>query len=683
MKIDISWLREWCDPQADDEALAERLTMAGLEVERIIPSDDGSGVLELALTPNRADCFSVRGVARELSVLFAADGGAQEGSAARKWPAVPAAGGAQRQLKLAAPEGCPRFAGRVIEGLAPAASTPDYIARRLLASGVRPLHLLVDITNYVMLEVGQPMHAYDIERLEGDLCARWAAPGEALALLDGAEVKLDSDVLVIADQRQAVAAAGIMGGIGSAVSGETDSVLLESAFFAPQAVAGRARRLGLQTEASLRFERGVDPAGQVHALEYATQLVLASAGGRPGPVIDSVDAAHLPQRPPVDLRRDRLAAILGLTLADADVAAILSGLGMQVRSLDRGWRVTPPSFRFDVSREADLVEEVARIHGYGNIPETPARLSARPAPATEQRIDPDRIRALLIDRGYSECVNYSFVDRQAHQAFHPGEPRLELSNPLSGELALLRHSLWPGLLRNCQANRDRGTERLRLFEIGNCFSGEQANIVEKEWLAGLLAGDCLPEQWGTQRRLADFHDGRGDVEAVLALGGLASGFRYEAAEHPVLRPGRSLKVVRGGQTIGWLGELHPRLAHGAAAPGLFALELDAICESRPAAAAAISRFPSVRRDLSLLSPKAVAVGEMLSLVRAEGGGLLRDVVVFDLYEGGKSLPPDTKSIGLGLIFQSISRTLTDPEVESAVASLISLLGSRFGVSVRA
>ncbi len=676
MKIDMAWLREWCDPQAGDEALAERLTMAGLEVDRIARNTGGTGVLELALTPNRADCFSVRGVAREVAALFPVE------IAAREFSAVPAASDTRRELRLTAPEGCPRFAGRVIEGLDPTAQTPDFIARRLTAAGVRPLHLVVDVTNYVMLELGQPMHAYDLERLEGDLCARWAGAGETLTLLDGANLKLDSEVLVIADQRRALAAAGIMGGLGSAVGETTAAVLLESAFFAPAAVAGRGRRFGLQTEASLRFERGVDPAGQVEALELATQLILEASRGNPGPVVDSVDGEHLPRRTPIELRRRRLASLMGLALPDAEVAAMLGKLGMEVQELESGWRVTPPSFRFDLAREADLVEEVARIHGYENIPETPARWSAHPATATEQRVDPDRIRALLIDRGYHECLNYSFVDEETHKTFHAGEPELRLANPLSGELSLLRRSLWPGLLRNYRSNRDRGVLRTRIFEIGTSFSGQPSDIKEEIWLAGLLAGDAMPEQWGSRKRETDFFDARGDLEAILGLSAFASEFRLEAGRHQALHPGRSVRILRDEEGIGWLGELHPRLADGGAAPGIFALRLDAVCASEPAAAAPVSRFPSVRRDLSLLPPQAMATGELLAAVEAAGGALLREVRVFDVYPREQSLNTDKRSIGLGLIFQSISRTLTDREVDDAVAALVSLLERKFEVGVR-
>ncbi|MCY4164625.1 MAG: phenylalanine--tRNA ligase subunit beta [Gammaproteobacteria bacterium] len=678
MKIDLEWLREWCDPQVGEQVLADRLTMAGLEVDRISRSEHGSAVLELALTPNRADCFSVRGVAREVAALFRAK------LSARLPPAAPAACDARRELRLDAPEGCPRFAGRVIEDLQGGAATPDFIARRLVSAGVRPLHLLVDVTNYVMLELGQPMHAYDLARLNGNLCARWARQGETLTLLDGTEAALDSDVLVIADEHQAVAAAGIMGGLSSAVSDRTRAVLLESAFFAPAAVAGRARRLGLQTEASLRFERGVDPTGQAEALELATELIAGAAGGRAGPVVDSKDGARLPQREPIRLRRDRLAALLGLALPDTEVAAMLRGLGMKVRMLKKGWRVTPPSFRFDLDREIDLVEEIARVHGYENIPETPARWSAHPAPSSERQVDVDRIRALLVDRGYCECINYSFLDKETHQAFHAGAPELELANPLSSELSVLRGSLWPGLLRNWRDNRDRGMPRARLFEVGICFSGQANEIIEEKWIAGLLSGDAVPEQWGEGKRRTDFFDARSDVEAMLCLSSFADRFRLEAAPHKTLRPGRSVRILRDAEEIGWLGELHPRLADGGkeTMPKVFALRLDALRESRPAEAVRTSRFPSSRRDLSLLSPQSVPAGEMLAAISAYGGDLLREVFVFDLYEGGKNFQTDTKSVGLGLIFQSISRTLTDQEVDGAVRGVVSLLEKKFGISIR-
>ena len=666
MKIDLDWLREWCDPKVSDEVLAHRLTMAGLEVDGIVPAPGGPGVLELDLTPNRADCFSVRGVAREVAALFEME------IAAREMAAASADSATRRELGLVAPEGCPRFAGRAIEDFNPAAETPEFIRRRLTAAGVRPLHLLVDVTNYVMLELGQPMHAYDLTRLNGDLCARWASRGESLMLLDGTELRLDPDVLVIADERHAVAAAGIMGGQGSAVTKDTSSVLLESAFFAPTAVAGKARSLGLQTEASLRFERGVDPAGQVEALERATELILQSAGGRAGPVIDSLDSKHLPG----------LAAVLGIALADEDVAAMLRRLGMEVGNINTGWKVTPPSFRFDLDCEADLIEEIARVHGYENIPEIPARWSAHPVAATEQQVDPDRLRALLVDRGYYECLNYSFLDAESHQPFHSGEPELELANPLSSDLSVLRRSLWPGLLRNYRANRDRGTQEARLFEIGVCFSGEPEGIHEETWIAGLLAGATMPEQWGVEQRDSDFFDARGDVEAILGLTGRAGDFSIQAGRHSALRPGRAVRVLRGEEEIGWLGELHPSLVNGGSAPKLFALRLDAALQARTPSVADSSRFPAVRRDLSLIAPSWVRVGELLAAVRSNAGELLRDVFVFDLYEGGKSLKINTRSVGLGLIFQSISHTLTDAEVDRALTAVVSLLVEKFGVSVR-
>ena len=676
MKVDIAWLREWCDPEVGDEALAHQLTMAGVEVDAMVSGPDGSPVLELALTPNRADCFSVRGVAREMSALFSAP------LAAAEAPPVPASSDASRELRLAAPEACPRFAGRVIEGLDPAATTPEFIRQRLAAAGERPLHLLVDVTNYVMLEMGQPMHAYDLERLHGNLCARWAEPGESLTLLDGTERKLDSGVLVIADERRAVAAAGIMGGLESAVNAGTSSVLLESAFFAPAAVAGRARELGLQTEASLRFERGVDPSGQVAALERATALIIAAGGGKPGPVIDSRSEGHLPQRAPIALRRDRLAALLGVALPDADVAAMLRRLSLAVADSESGWQVTPPPFRFDLSGEVDLVEEIARVHGYENLPETPARWSAHPSAATEQRVDPGRLRALLVDRGYVECLNYSFLDEASHRPFHSGEPELELANPLSGELSVLRRSLWPGLLRNYRANRGRGTQAARLFEIGVCFSGKPDRIGEETWLAGLLAGGALPEQWGAPPREADFFDARGDVEAVLALASAGGQYEFRAGAHPALRPGRAAAIVRGNEEAGWLGELHPELAGGSPAPQLFALRLDAVLQSRPAQAAEVSRFPAVRRDLSLVAPASAQVAGLLATARSEAGELLREAIVFDVYEDRESLMSSARSVGLGLIFQSISRTLTDAEVDRAVSVVVSRLIEEYGVSVR-
>ncbi|HVJ30315.1 MAG TPA: phenylalanine--tRNA ligase subunit beta [Gammaproteobacteria bacterium] len=634
--------------------------------------------LEINVTPNRGDCFSVLGLARELAARR--DTQLRYTAPEAVQPAI------KDKLKIAlgAPAACPRFAGRVLRGLARDARTPLWMRERLRRAGVRPLQPIVDVTNYVMLELGQPMHAYDLAKLDGRIEARLAQAGEKLTLLDGREVALADDMLVIADARGAVGLAGVMGGKSSAVSETTDSVFLESAFFAPAAIAGRARRLGLHTDASLRFERGVDPAGQVRAIERATELLLAICGGEAGPVSDVTHRAGLPKRPPVTLRRERLHAVLGVEVPAKRVATILDRLEMKTKSMAAGWRVTPPPFRFDIAIEEDLIEEVGRMFGYDAIPSTPGEVVEQLGVATEHTVDADEIADLLAARGYAETITYSFIDPALDALVKPGSPPVELANPIASDMAVLRQSLWPGLISAARLNVTHQRQRLRLFELGPQFAAAERGVAQTAVVAGLALGTRAAEHWDGASPEVDYFDVKGDVEAVLRLTGAGAEFRFEAATHPALSPGRTARIVRGDRTVGWIGALHPELAKRIDRKRnavVFALQLDALTPAIVPAFAGYSRFPSIRRDLAIVVAEDVSAEALTKAARAAAGDILQQVIVFDVYRG-EGVDSRRKSIGLGLILQDASRTLTDEDADQKMRSVMQKLERELGATIR-
>ncbi|HEX7236839.1 MAG TPA: phenylalanine--tRNA ligase subunit beta, partial [Gammaproteobacteria bacterium] len=626
--------------------------------------DDAS--LEVNVTPNRGDCFSVLGLARELAARRDTD--LRQGASKRVRPAIKDA----LKIALGAPAACPRFAGRIVRGLARDARTPLWMRERLRRAGVRPLQPIVDVTNYVMLELGQPMHAYDLAKLDGGIEARLARAGEKLTLLDGREVALAGDMLVIADARGAVGLAGVMGGRSTAVSETTDSVFLESAFFAPAAIAGRARRVGLHTDASLRFERGVDPAGQARAVERATELLLAICGGQAGPVSDVKHRPGLPKRPPVTLRRERLRAVLGVDVPAKRVAKIFERLEMKTKSTAAGWRVTPPPLRFDVAIEEDLIEEVGRLFGYDAIPSTPGEAVERLGVATEHAVGADKIADLLAARGYAEAITYSFIDPALDALVKPGSPQVELANPIASDMAVLRQSLWPGLISAARLNVTHQRQRLRLFELGAQFAAAGQDVAQTAVVAGLALGTRAPEHWDGAGPEVDYFDVKGDVEAVLRLTGAAAEFRFEAATHPALSPGRTARIVRGERTAGWIGALHPELAKRIdkkRTAVVFELELDALAPAVVPAFKRYSRFPSIRRDLAIVVGEDVSAETLTKLARRAAGEILQHVLAFDVYHG-EGVDSRRKSIGLGLILQDASRTLTDEEADQKTRSVM-------------
>jgi phenylalanyl-tRNA synthetase beta chain len=634
---------------------------------------------ELKLTPNRADCFSVRGIAFDVAAACNSD------VVPFDVAPIPAVSDGALRITLDAGANVPRFVGRVIEGIDSSKRTPVWMAERLRRSGVRPISLLVDVTQYVMLELGQPMHAFDRDLLQGAIAVRPARAKETLKLLDGRDVELDEQFLVVTDSDRAVALGGIMGGFETRVTDRTRNVFLEAAHWVPSAIIGRGRRLGLHTDASHRFERGVDPQLPRQAIEYATRLILDLAGGTPGPVVEAVLPEHLPQAQPIRLRRARLARVLGLAIADAEVERILHALGLAVEPIEDGWQVTPPARRFDLALEEDLVEEIARIHGYDAIPVTlPGGATVLHAPS-EIRVDEADVRRQLAARDMLEAVNYAFVDATLLAHWNADADAVPLANPLSAELAVMRTRLLPGLVAALGRNAARQQARVRLFELGNVFAGP-AHVgeapVETLRVAGVACGAAMPEQWGGQARPVDFHDLKGDLESVAALSGACLDFR--ASQDPSGHPGRSADVYRDGIRLGWIGQLHPRLAQ---ALDLdvdvlgFELDLEPLLVRPVPKAQPLSRFPSVRRDLAFVVAEAVSWAALRTTVEAAAGASLRDLVLFDRYVG-RGVETGFKSLAMGLILQDESRTLTDRDVDAVVAEVMAALQREHDAVIR-
>ncbi len=635
--------------------------------------------IEIKLTPNRADCFSVRGIAFDVAAACGS------GVVAFDATPMPALNDTTLAVELEAGAKVPRFVGRVIEGVNAAVATPVWMAERLRRSGVRPISLLVDVTQYVMLELGQPMHAFDRDLLMGPLVVRHAQGGEGrageeLKLLDGRTVLLNEDFLVVSDSSQggiggrAVALGGIMGGYDTRVTDATRNVFLEAAHWIPSAIIGRGRKLGLHTDAGHRFERGVDPELPRQAIEVATRLLVELAGGSPGPVVEAVLPEHLPKPTSITLRRARIGRVLGIEIADADVERILQALGMQVEADDAGWKVVSPSRRFDIAIEEDLIEELARIHGYDRIPTTLPGGATRIAAPTETQLEASSVRRHLAARDYLETVNYAFVDAGLLEQWSATENAVPLANPLSAELGVMRTRLLPGLVSALQRNVARQAGRVRLFELGNVFAANtDAAPIETQRIAAAIHGNAGPEHWSEKARKADFHDLKGDLDSLAAASGAV--LEYRPSQNPYGHPGRSADVFRDGHCIGWIGELHPRLQRAldldVEVIG-FELDLAPLTLRALPKATELSRFPSVRRDLAFVVADEVPWQAISATVRTAVGPLLRDLVLFDRYVGA-GVESGQKSLAMGLILQDNSRTLTDRDVEGVVSGVVAAI----------
>jgi phenylalanyl-tRNA synthetase beta chain len=648
----------------------------GADVRDYLQLQDHS--LELGLTPNRGDCLSIAGVAREAGVLSRC--------AVTPPEAVVVSPRSERDFPVAVevPADCPRYVGRVIEGIDSQAKTPLWIQEALRRSGIRSLGPVVDVTNFVLLELGQPMHAFDLATLSEGLRVRHAEAGERITLLDGQSLELDAGTLVIADARGPQALAGIMGGADSAVADTTRDIFLESAFFAPLSVAGKARRYGLHTDSSHRFERGVDPQLQRRAMERATELLLDIVGGQAGPIVEVVNEDQLPEGAEITLRRARLGKLLGATVADDEVVDILQRLGAQVHDRDDGWLVVPPSFRFDMALEVDLIEEVARVHGYDALPTARPLSEAVMLPVPEGRVELPLITQILTDRGYQEVITYSFVEPDLQRLMDPETDSIRLSNPISEDMSVMRTSLWPGLVQVLIHNLNRQQGDVRIFESGLRYIGQDNEIKQESVISGLVSGRVLPEQWGEKPRPADFYDLKGDVEALLSKVAALEGFQYCAASHPALHPGQAARIHHNGEAIGWIGALHPATEKQLGLSQrvyLFEIALNCFENARIARFESVSRFPSVRRDLAIILKEDVTAADLERVVRQHAGPQLKNFQLFDVYQG-KGIDSGRKSVAFGLTFQDQSRTLEDGDIELALQPILAALREDLEATLR-
>ena len=651
----------------------------GGDVRELLELDDT--VFTLGLTPNRADCLSLLGVAREVAAIT---------GAAFNAPAiapVAAKSEARHPVNISAADGCGRFAARVIRNVDAAAPVPAWMKQRLARAGQRSISALVDVTNYVMLELGRPLHVYDLDKLAGGIDVRFGRKGERLKLLNEQNVEVDETVLCITDASGPIGLAGIMGGDSTKAETNSRNIFLESAFFYPDAVAGRARRYNFTSDAAHRFERGVDFDNNVAGIERATELILAICGGEPGPTADHV--AQLPERKPVHLRSARAARVLGIDVGDAEIAAIFSRLGLSSVSTADGFEVTPPSYRFDIAIEEDLIEEIARIYGYERIPAKQPRTRAAMSPQREAVRPLARVKEAIAARDYQEVINFSFVEADWERDFCGNDAPVKLLNPISSQLSVMRSGLAGSLVANVRYNLNRKQGRVRLFELGRVFRADAsvddgpltvAGIAQPLKLAAIAYGPAYPEQWGLAERKVDFYDVKGDIESLLA----PANARFEPTTHPALHPGRAAKVLLDEQPIGWLGELHPRWQQKyelPQAPVLFELDLDALRASPIPVHREVSKFPPVIRDLALVVDESVPAEALLEAMQSSRPALVQDLWLFDLYRG-KGVGAGKKSLAFRVVMQDTSKTLTDVETEAAMAQLLQLLVQRVGVKLR-
>lgn len=625
----------------------------------------------LKLTPNRSDCLSIVGIAREVAALTGAT------LDLPKFDAVSAKHQELKKVSVADGEACARYCGRLVKGMNAKAQTPEWMVRRLERSGLRSISAVVDITNYVLLELGQPMHAFDAAKLQGDINVRWASQGETIILLNEQEVKLDKDMLVIADNSGAIAFAGVMGGQSTAVSDTSTDIFLESAFFTPDTIAGKGRRFGISTDSSYRFERGVDYGNTLQALERATALVLEICGGQAGAVTE-VNGV-LPKRVPTQLRMAKLNSILGITLDENLVTKLFDQLGFTYTQKAGVFEVSPPSYRFDISREEDLIEEIARLHGYDNIPAIAPIADLRMLPDAEGMVTRAVLQDVLVANGYQEVVNYSFVDESWETELLGNAMPIKLKNPIASNMSVMRSGLWGGLLDTLVYNLNRQQDRVRIFEMGASYTEAKEGFQETMRVSGLAYGDVIPEQWGEAARNVDFYDVKADVDALT--GGRAE---YVAAQHPALHPGQTAQIIVRGRSIGWIGKLHPKwqqhyqLPKGAV---LFEMDLAPLQQRTIAKYSEVAKFPPVRRDIAVVVDEAVSVDALIKTMKKAKLQFVTDIALFDVYRG-KGIAEEKKSLAFYVLMQDTQKSLTDAEVDSIIASLLELIKNQYGAERR-
>ena len=787
MNISTRWLREWVDPKVSDLELSEKLTMAGLEVERVAPvappfeglvvghvvscvkhpnadklslcevdigvdsnlqiicgapnvrkdlkvvvatvgsvlpnnlkikkaklrgvesrgmicseaeiglSDchdsimelDSSAILgenvrtcldlddhiiELDLTPNRGDCFSVLGIAREvcanydLSLFLKNYEAKQQGSKSFK-------------AKVSNPNACPKYLTRVIEGIDNNAVTPKWMAQRLQRASQQLHSPVVDITNYVLLELGQPMHAFDLNKINGNIDVRMAKSGEKLELLNEQTVSLNKNTLVIADQKSAIAVAGVMGGMKTGTQPDSTEVLLESAFFDSIAVSGVARSYGLHTESSIRFERGVDFNITHQAMERATELVLDICGGKASAINECIDSSTLPKLETILITREKISSVLGFDLDPSWIESKFKFLGFNItKKNNNSWAIIPPSFRFDIRIPADLIEELARLYGYDKVPVQRISVDANISQKSQSKVGSYDISQALVNRGYQEVITYSFISNEYHDLIDPSAKKITLKNPISDDMSIMRSSLWPGLLQTVEMNQRRGHHNARFFEAGLCFSGISVDD-QRQKIAGIICGERFESQWGSPEREVDFFDAKSDVESLLSLSG--NDYLFEAAEHPALQAGQAAKISRNGQLIGWIGALSPYLQKKLSLPKLFLFELNQsdIEQRKVSSYESFSSFQASQRDIALVVAKDVNADQLIHAIQSLDQKHLIEVNLFDVYEG-EHIEKGKKSVALNLTYQSIEATLTDDQLNQQVEDIITHLESKFSAKLR-
>ncbi|MGY6029816.1 phenylalanine--tRNA ligase subunit beta [Phytobacter sp. AG2a] len=651
----------------------------GTDIREYLKLDDNT--IEISVTPNRADCLGIIGIARDVAALNKAP------LVEPEIEPVAATVADTLSIQVDASDACPRYLGRVVKGINVKAPTPLWMKEKLRRCGIRSINAVVDVTNYVLLELGQPMHAFDKDRIEGGIVVRMAHEGETLVLLDGTEAKLNADTLVIADHNKALAMGGIFGGEHSGVNDETQNVLLESAFFSPLSITGRARRHGLHTDASHRYERGVDPALQYKAIERATRLLIDICGGEAGPIIDVTNEATLPKRETIRLRRSKLDRLIGHTIADEEVSDILKRLGCEVTEGQDEWHAVAPAWRFDLAIEEDLVEEVARLYGYNNIPDAPVQAGLVMGSHREADLSLKRVKTLLNDKGYQEVITYSFVDPKIQQWIHPGEEALILPSPISSEMSAMRLSLLTGLLGTVVYNQNRQQNRVRIFETGLRFVPDtQAplGIRQDVMLGGAICGNRHDEHWNLAKESVDFFDLKGDLESLLDLTGKLSAIEFRKANNPALHPGQSAEIYLKDEYVGFIGVVHPELERKLDLNGrtlVFELLWNKVADRVVPQAQEVSRFPANRRDIAVVVAENVPAADILNECKKVGVNQVVGVNLFDVYRG-KGVAEGHKSLAISLILQDTSRTLEEEEIAATVAKCVEALKERFQASLR-
>ncbi|HDZ6847170.1 TPA: phenylalanine--tRNA ligase subunit beta [Mannheimia haemolytica] len=637
--------------------------------------------IEISLTPNRADCLSIAGIAREVGVINRVD------VKAPTITDVKATISDKVSVELQAPEACPRYLARVVKNVNVKATSPLWLQEKLRRCGIRSIDPIVDITNLSLLELGQPMHAFDAAKIEGGIQVRMAKEGEELVLLDGTNAKLQSNTLVIADSKGALAMAGIFGGEASGVSENTKDVVLESAFFAPLAITGRARQYGLHTDASHRFERGVDPELTRQAMERATALLLEICGGEAGEIVEAVSQENLPKRNTVTLRRSKLDSVIGHHIDDATVTDILTRLGLNVTFADNSWTAIAPSWRFDIEIEEDLIEEIARIYGYNSIPNNSplAHLTMKGTP--EKLLEANRIRMALVDSDYQEVITYSFVDPKKQSLLHPQQEALILPNPISSEMSAMRVSLLTGLLDTIVYNQSRQQNRVRIFEAGLRFipdSNAESGVRQEFVFGAAIVGDKRPVHWENKSEAADFFDLKGDIERILSLTSIRHDLQFVAKQFPALHPGQSAAIMLDGKEIGFIGTVHPSIVQKFGIKGkpiVCEILASAIAERPVTQAGEISKFPANNRDIAVVVDESVPAGEVLEACRKAGGNKLVAVNLFDVYRGS-NLESGKKSLAISLTVQDNEKTLEENEINAVIQTVLAELATRFNAVLR-